>query len=452
MSQMFHHLSQALPLLAVISAICGFIGWWSRGMGAAKPAPAKASPGIEKPGQDRAKNLEATLEKSKTANKSLKAELDELKAASVPRESHEQTLSELETARQSLAGETRRASAMEVDLRKVQENLKVLNNRANESDKAQKERGFALQNELSKAREELAVFQSRPDESSGLLDEVERLRESVANATRYAGELRKREAAAVEELEKVKARFANSRDAANAPAPVKTAPAGDSDRVAAAKAEVLRLLEENRKKSVAAVAVPLTAIAPVAGIVGAALAETAPPEEPKVAPVAEEVVAPMALEVPSPEPAAEEAEPVAEVATPVEAAPVAEAPVAEAPVAEAPVAEAPVAEAPVAEAPVAEAPVAEAPVAEAPVAEAPIAEAPIAEAPIAEAPIAEAPIAEAPIAEAPIAEAPVEVAPVEAAPAAESLEEETPEKEESPAEAKPAGAHKAPPGELFALD
>jgi len=71
---------------------------------------------------------------------------------------------------------------------------------------------------------------------------------------------------------------------------------------------------------------------------------------------------------------AAQAEPAAEVETPVVEAPVAEAPVAEAPVAEAPVAEAPVAEAPVAEAPVAEAPVAEEPVAEEPVAEEPATE------------------------------------------------------------------------------
>ncbi len=320
MSEMLQHLSKALPLIAVISAICGFIGWWIRGLGSAKPAPAKASPVAERSGQDRAKNLEATLEKSKAANKALKAELEELKTASVARQSHEQALSELETARQSLATESRRAGALEVDLKKIQENLKVLNTRANEADKAQKDRGFTLQNELSKAREELAVLQSRPDESSVLQDEIERLRESVANATRYAGELRKREANAIEELEKIKTRFANSKDAATAPAVVKAAPVGDSDRVAAAKAEVLRLLEENRKKSAAAV-LPVTAIAPIAGVVEPALAETLPEAEPEISP-AEEAPAvvqediqedvpeapPVVSETSSPEPAVEETE------------------------------------------------------------------------------------------------------------------------------------------------
>lgn len=316
-----------------------------RGFSTAKAVPVKVA-GPEKPvGQERSKTLEAALEKSKATYKALKSELEGLKTNSVSKEDHDHTLADLEGAKQALASENRRVVALETDLKKSQESLKTLNARANEVDKAQKERGFALQNELSKAREELAVLQARPDNSSSLVDEVERLRESVASATRYAGELRKREAAALAEMEKIKARYADNKLGTFSMPERVQRPAGDSERVAAAKAEVLRLMEENKKRTaeapvmveeekvepvvvattVAAVAatVPLvTAIAPVVGLVEPALAEKPVETEPEVAAVVEEevVVVPVAeesVEVAEISEAVEEVSPVTEEAAPV---------------------------------------------------------------------------------------------------------------------------------------
>jgi chromosome segregation ATPase len=252
---MLEPLSHALPQIAVISAIAAFLGWMIRGL-TTKPAATKATPASEKSQPDRAKNLEANLEKSKAAHKALKAELESLQAASVPKATHDATTAELEAARKALESETRRISAVETDLKKAQETIKQLNSRLNEGEKAQKDRSFALENELSKTREQLAILQNRPDDTAALNAEIERLRESVAVSTRFAGEVRKREAAAIEALEKAEAKLAELSDPSR---PAKTAkkigPVVDSDRIAAAKAEVMRLVEMNRQKEAAAAAV-----------------------------------------------------------------------------------------------------------------------------------------------------------------------------------------------------
>jgi hypothetical protein len=148
-----------------------------------------------------------------------------------------------------LETETKRISAIETDLKKSQETIKNLNGRANDADKLQKDRSFALENELSTAREQLAILQNRPDDSVSLTTEIERLRESVAVSTRYAGEMRKREAAALEALEKAESKLADLSDPSR---PVVTSkkigPVSDSSRIAAAKAEVIRLVEMNKQK------------------------------------------------------------------------------------------------------------------------------------------------------------------------------------------------------------
>jgi DNA repair exonuclease SbcCD ATPase subunit len=251
---MLEPLSQVLPQIAVISAIAAFLGWMIRGL-TTKPTPAKATPSAEKSQPDRAKNLEASLEKSKAAHKALKTELESLQSASIPKATHEGTVAELETARKALETETRRISAAETDLKKAQETIKQLNARLNDGEKAQKDRSFALENELSKTREQLALLQNRPDDSAVLNAEIERLRESVAVSTRFAGEVRKREAAAVEALEKAEAKLAELSDPSR-PAKVakKIGPVADSSRIAAAKAEVIRLVEMNRQKEAATVA------------------------------------------------------------------------------------------------------------------------------------------------------------------------------------------------------
>ena len=97
------------------------------------------------------------------------------------------------------------------------------------------------------------MLQNRPDDSAELYAEIERLRESVAVSSRFAGEVRKREAAAIEALEKAEAKLAGLSDPSRpAPASKKIGPVVESDRIAAAKAEVIRLVELNKQKEAAA--------------------------------------------------------------------------------------------------------------------------------------------------------------------------------------------------------
>jgi len=256
MSDTLTLLSKVLPQLAIIAVLCGFIGWSLRGR-PAKTAPAKSStPIADKGQQDRAKNLEAALEKSKAAHKALKAELENLQSGSVSKATFEKTTAELAATRSALDTETKRISTLETDLKKAQDTAKQLNARLNDGEKAQKERNFALENELSKTREQLAVLQNRPDDAAELHAEIERLRESVAVSSRFAGEVRKREAAAIEALEKAEAKLADLSDPSR-PAAVskKIGPVVESDRIAAAKAEVIRLVEMNKQKEAAAAVV-----------------------------------------------------------------------------------------------------------------------------------------------------------------------------------------------------
>ncbi|MEO5916289.1 MAG: hypothetical protein ABIS50_18770 [Luteolibacter sp.] len=256
MNEILTNLSKVIPALVILSVLFGYIGWSARGS-SSKAAPAKATkpaPSPEKSQQqDRAKNLEAALEKSRSAHKALKTEFDHLQAASISKESFDKAASDLDAARKALDSETKRIAALEAELKKSQDAIKHLNARANETDKLQKDRSFSLENELSKAREQLALAQNRPDDSAELQVEIERLRESVAVSSRYAGEMRKREAAAVEALEKAEARLANALETGrDLPAPSKRiGPVGDSNRIAAAKAEVLRLVELNKQKAIA---------------------------------------------------------------------------------------------------------------------------------------------------------------------------------------------------------
>ena len=252
MNETLTHLSAVLPVLAVLAAVFGFLGWSVRGK-SNQPATiiaTKAAPSSDKGQQDRAKNLESALEKSKAAHKSLKAELETLQASSVAKTTLETAAAELEVARKTLETETKRSSSLEVDLKKSQDAVRNLNSRANDGEKAQKDRSFALENELSKTREQLAILQNRPDDSAVLNAEIERLRESVAVSTRFAGEMRKREATAVETLEKVQSQLASMGDSSRPAAAVarKIGPVVESGRIAAAKAEVIRLVELNKQK------------------------------------------------------------------------------------------------------------------------------------------------------------------------------------------------------------
>lgn len=249
----FQILSQVLPHLAVIAIICGFVGWSLRGR-SQQPVQGKSSkpqPSAEK-GSDRVKNLEAALEKSRSSHKALKTEMEDLQANTVGKAVLEAANAELDAARKSLESEGKRVAALEVELKKAQETNKHLNARTNSVDKQQKDRSFALENELSNTRQQLARLQERPDDSAELHVEIARLKESVAVSTRFAGEVRKREAAAVEALEKAQAQLAAAADPSRPPATSKKiGPIVDSGRIAAAKAEVLRLVEMNKHKAVA---------------------------------------------------------------------------------------------------------------------------------------------------------------------------------------------------------
>jgi DNA repair exonuclease SbcCD ATPase subunit len=240
--------------LAVLAAVCIYIGWSMRGPGK-KATPAKPPVANDKPQGERSKNLEASLEKTKAALKSTKAELEALQSASVAKSTFDSAKSELVAARNSLESEAKRISVLEADLKKAQDTLKTLNTRLNEGEKAQKDRNFSLENELSKTREQLAILQNRSDETSPLESEIERLRESLAVSTRYAGEMRKREAAAIEALEKAETKIANLSDPSRPATPTPArgiGPVGDSDRIAAAKAEVIRLVEMNKQREIPA--------------------------------------------------------------------------------------------------------------------------------------------------------------------------------------------------------
>jgi nicotinamide mononucleotide adenylyltransferase len=249
MTESIQLLSQVLPQLAIIAFLCGLIGWSLRGRNSTPPASAKSKPNDSK-GADRMRTLEAALEKAKAEKKAVKAELEQLQTSSISVAEFESTKTQLEAARTLNESTTNRINAHEADLKKAQETIRKLNARANEAGKAEKDRRFALENELSKARQELTVLQERPDDTAGLMAEIERLRESVATSTRYAGEMRKREAAALEALEKAQAR-SDSPDPSTIRPSVseKTGPAAESSRIAAAKAEVLRILEQNKLKA-----------------------------------------------------------------------------------------------------------------------------------------------------------------------------------------------------------
>ena len=284
MNETLTHLSAVLPVLAVLAAVFGFLGWSVRGVSnqPAATKATKAAPTSDRGQQDRAKNLEAALEKSKIAHKNVKAELETFQASSVSKATLETATAELDAARKALETEAKRSSSLEVDLKKSQDTVRNLNSRANDGEKAQKDRSFTLENELSRTREQLAILQNRPDDSAVLNAEIERLRESVAVSTRFAGEMRKREATAVESLEKATAQLANMSDPSRPAAAVerKIGPVVDSGRIAAAKAEVLRLVELNKQKeaeitAVAAAPVILAALPAIVEEV-AAIVEEAP--------------------------------------------------------------------------------------------------------------------------------------------------------------------------------
>ncbi len=235
--------SESLPEVVGIAVGAMIIGWflhaWLR-----KPKAVATNPSQAPAKNDRSASLQNQLEASKLSNKSLKAELESLKQSTIAPDQHHAMSEQFQQARAELAQSAQRHQALEVDLKKSQSALKQLNARLQDTDKANQERRFSLENELSKVRQQLAEAGAQPEQVGQLEAEIIRLRESLATANRAAGEHRKRETLAQEALERARS------SAENKPFSEPPPRVGDSDRVAAAKAEVIRLLEMNRQAKV----------------------------------------------------------------------------------------------------------------------------------------------------------------------------------------------------------
>jgi DNA repair exonuclease SbcCD ATPase subunit len=248
-----------LPYVAVCALIGGFIGWYLRckiGKCHGHTEQVAAAPTHSKPSADdaaRAKKLQDKLKQAEALNVTLKQDLDSLKSKSVSKSEMEVSQGKIFAATAELAQEKQRMVAVTADLKKAQETISGLNAKLNVDVKEQKDRTFSLENELSQAREQLQRYQSSTDDSADLRSELERAREMAANATRFAGESRKREASLTDEIESLKAKLAKQAEvtataaviagpafAASIPAKL----AGDSEAVLKAKAEVERLNAE----------------------------------------------------------------------------------------------------------------------------------------------------------------------------------------------------------------
>jgi chromosome segregation ATPase len=248
-----------LPYVAVCALIGGFIGWYLRckiGKCHGHTEQAVAAPTQTKPSADdaaRTKKLQEKLKQADALNATLKQDLDSLKSKSVSKSEMEVSQGKIFAATAELAQEKQRMVAVTADLKKAQETISGLNAKLNVDVKEQKDRTFSLENELSQAREQLQRYQSSTDDSADLRSELERAREMAANATRFAGESRKREASLTDEIESLKAKLAKQAEVSATAAviagsafaaSIPAKPAGDSEAVLKAKAEVERLNAE----------------------------------------------------------------------------------------------------------------------------------------------------------------------------------------------------------------
>jgi AraC-like DNA-binding protein len=245
-----------LPYLGACSLIAGFVGWYLHHKFVQQLGSHAEPVNHSKDDQVRLKKMQEKLHKSEALNHSLTNELNAIRTASVNKADHEAAAQLLAETKKSVDLERQRAATLEADLKKAQETISAFHSKANAAVKDEKSRIFLLENELSKTRAELLGLQGKGDDSTELRKELERMRESVANATRFAGEARKREAALAEELEAGKAKWeklsAVGTPVISTPAPLPTfasaMPAVVSDNVAKARAEVARLNEERKQK------------------------------------------------------------------------------------------------------------------------------------------------------------------------------------------------------------
>jgi len=245
-----------LPYLGGCSLIAGFVGWYLHHKFVQQLGSHAEPVNHSKDDHVRLKKLQDKLHKSEAANHSLTNELNSIRSASVSKLDHEAAIQLLTETKKSVDLERQRIATLEADLKKAQETISAFHSKANAAVKDEKSRIFVLENELSKTRAELLGLQGKGDDSTELRKELERMRESVANSTRFAGEARKREAALAEELEASKAKWeklsAVGTPVISAPAPLHSfasaMPAVVSDNVAKARAEVARLNEERKQK------------------------------------------------------------------------------------------------------------------------------------------------------------------------------------------------------------
>jgi predicted flap endonuclease-1-like 5' DNA nuclease len=239
-----------LPLLAATAIIFSFIGWWLRCKLGHCGSQGAQSSGDDSAHRDRIRKLEDLLKNAEGANKAVKSEMEVLRLSSIDKSKFDTAAAALVAANSSISSDRNRITLLEADLKKAQAALQIHNSKSNESNKQDKDKLFALENELSKTREELAQLKETPDDTAHLKSEVNRLQDALSNATRVAGEMRKRETAASEALAKCEARIGGQETKNEATIlplfttpPVRSADelAKSAAKVAAAKAEVERL-------------------------------------------------------------------------------------------------------------------------------------------------------------------------------------------------------------------
>jgi hypothetical protein len=155
----------------------------------------------------RLKKLQEKLQTSEATAKTLCQQIESMKADSVAKTDHAKLESELVSLGDKWEAEKKRASALEAELRKAQDTTASLNARLNADAKTQSSRVIQLENELSQAREALSLAGAAPALAApDLSAELDRAKETVANAMRLVGEARKRETALQQELDSWKKR------------------------------------------------------------------------------------------------------------------------------------------------------------------------------------------------------------------------------------------------------
>lgn len=238
-----------LPLLVASMVIAGFIGWYLRcKIGKCHGHHHVVAEPSKHDDHGRYKKLQEKLHQTEAAWKTARTDLESLEKKSAPLAEYELLQSEVNNLRNSFAHEKQRADTVDTELRKAQETISSFHNKANIDVKEQNDRTFVLENELSKAREQLLRFQSAGDDSAELRKELASAQETAANATRYAGESRKREAALSEMVDSLKGKLDAMQTNVSTdlrPRPfVSAAPAMESETVLKAKADVARLNAE----------------------------------------------------------------------------------------------------------------------------------------------------------------------------------------------------------------